>query len=813
MFENEQENDETTNIATISKLGKASTMVPFTSKRRKSIIPTGFHGETSQEKENRMKEDRERRKSVLDTSHRHIFELVAQILQLDPSTVEEHVLDTRKGVEMCNKFIKKTGSRSLMFFYQITELPRSECGRVVTASAKTQMIPRIIVTNGKDVPLDGTCVYLIRIRLDIELTTENIPEEIFCGQAELNQQTLAGFLTAVCESLEKFYKPCIKNSKHWGELGSTLHDRPNRKDFMDTFDHFYNFFEECRKDIQCQATLKESAILDLSQVKNVHDCINLANNPQKLALIEELVLTWSKQIELVLAESEQMRKEADDTGPLAELEHWRHLVTKFSSVIEQINGHDCKMVIHTLVAAKSKVLKVWKELDARITDAFNEARDNVKFLYTLERFCEPLYKGQLETMQAPVSCLINAIRMIHAVSRCYNTSERMTSLFVKVTNQMVTSCKQYITNGGLSCIWDQSPKKVIEKLKCCQRLYHDYQDNFKYVKKKIRSTPGAKSFEFSEMYVFGKYEAFCKRLDKITELLNIIETYSVLSNFHIEGIEFIVAKFLHICSAIKNKPYDNLDPRKLDFDNDFEDFKQQIADLKDQLQQFLNRNFQDITSTTKAIQLLQRFEKLCIPGLDIESKYSAILEHYREELEYVSQLYNQQKDNPPYPRTMSPFAGRIAWVKHLFKKINEPMEFLKVYLPSLNSKDVLGIVHKYNKVAQILVHFELLYHMAWKKQVETIGSSLQVTILVAHPETKDIYVNFDPLILQTINEAQRLLKMDLDIPDTVVLLCLAQKKLKSAYCQTKVTLFHRITKLGLQPSMSIEAPPRGGRDN
>ncbi|XP_022239106.1 dynein heavy chain 8, axonemal-like [Limulus polyphemus] len=537
---------------------------------------------------------------------------------------------------------------------------------------------------------------------------------------------LAGFLTAVCEILDQLYGPCIKNSKKWGQLSSTLHGRHNRKDFMDKFDHFYKFFEECKKDIQCQATLKESAILDLSQMKNVHDCINLATNPQKLAIIEELVLIWSKQIELVLAESEQMRKEADDTGPLAELEHWRHLVAKFSSIMEQINGHDCKMVIHTLVAAKSKVLKVWKELDARITDAFNEARDNVKFLYTLETFCEPLYKGQLETMQEHVSSLINAIRMIHAVSRYYNTSERMTSLFVKVTNQMVTSCKRYITNDGLSCVWDQSPKKVIEKLKCCQRLYHDYQDNFKCVKKKIKETAGEESFKFSEMYVFGKYEAFCKRLDKIIELLNIIETYSVLSHSHIEGIQSIAAKFLHICSAIKNKVYDNLDPRKLDFDNDFEEFKQQVADLQGQLQQFLNRNFQDITSTIKALQLLQRFEKLCIPGLDIESKYIAILEHYGEELKHVSQLYNQQKDNPPYPRNMSPFAGRIAWVKHLFKKINEPMECLKVYLPTLNSKDVLGIVLTYNQVAQVLVHFELLYHMAWRKQVETIASRVNI---------------------------------------------------------------------------------------
>ena len=96
-------------------------------------------------------------------------------------------------------------------------------------------------------------------------------------------------------------------------------------------------------------------------------------------------------------------------------------------MLDQIKSQPCKTTIGILFAAKSKIIKHWKTLDARITDAANEAKDNVKYLYTLMKFCKPL---------DCIPGLINAIRMINSISRYYNTSERMTSLFVKVTNQV-----------------------------------------------------------------------------------------------------------------------------------------------------------------------------------------------------------------------------------------------------------------------------------------------------------------------------------------------------------------------------------------
>ena len=41
---------------------------------------------------------------------------------------------------------------------------------------------------------------------------------------------------------------------------------------------------------------------------------------------------------------------------------------------------------------------------------------------------------------------MNSIKMIHTIARYYNTNERMTGLFQKITNQMILNCKFNIIN-------------------------------------------------------------------------------------------------------------------------------------------------------------------------------------------------------------------------------------------------------------------------------------------------------------------------------------------------------------------------------
>lgn len=243
-----------------------------------------------------------------------------------------------------------------------------------------------------------------------------------------------------------------------------------------------------------------SLTVDLSAYKKPSDYPNAVHSPETINALEQLVNEWCKQIEQVLAESEQMRKEADDIGPNAELGHWKARMVKFNSITDQLKSPACKKVIGILHAVKSRtLLKQWKDLDNRVTDAANESKDNVKYLYTLERFCEPLYQSDPVGMIPSIPGLINAIKMIYSISRYYNTSERMTSLFVKITNQMITSCKEYIYADAGSKLWDQDRQVLVKNLTDCIKLNEAYQRCFHDTKRKLQETPQEKQFDFSEV--------------------------------------------------------------------------------------------------------------------------------------------------------------------------------------------------------------------------------------------------------------------------------------------------------------------------
>ena len=155
---------------------------------------------------------------------------------------------------------------------------------------------------------------------------------------------------------------------------------------------------------------------------------------------------------------------------------------------------------------------------------------------------------------------------------------------VQITNQMITSCKAYITHGGTETIWTQPTPQVLKRISECLKLYEEYRVSFQHMKQALkeasRELEGEASFatngsgngadgplasrpqtgassmfsarsaltsarqqrpttpkvvELSGMYILGKFETFAKRLKRIVEMFNTSDVYGRVAVAKIEG--------------------------------------------------------------------------------------------------------------------------------------------------------------------------------------------------------------------------------------------------------------------------------------
>ncbi|CAL8248584.1 unnamed protein product [Lota lota] len=735
----------------------------------------------------KLKEEREAKRAQLDGRHDYVLSIVASCLGLEKADVEDAILEGTQ-IDRMERFFTAEGLPHLMFYHQEVEpLERGihKLINVLIYQIQQDKKAKVFVTEGTDVALTGVCVFFTRANTSKAITSENIHRDVNFNMLDT---TGVGLLKSVEQLLSEIFIPTLRKMNHgWGELASPQ-AQDIKRDFMASLDNFVSVLAGAQDNLQEKVNLRECEGFDLRTLRGPSDYMAAANSSETLERMEACLKVWIKQIEQVLAESDQLRKEADDLGPRAELDHWKKRMSRFNYLLDQLKTPAVKAVLGVLIVAKSKLIKSWKELDTRITDSANEAKDNVKYLYTLEKFCDPLYNSDPVSMVDAIPGLVNAIRMIHGISRYYNTSEKITSLFVKVTNQMITACKAYITTSGSVTIWDQPPQQVIERITAAIHLNQEYQRYFHKTKEMLEQTPSERQFDFSEMYIFGKFDTFQRRLTKILELFGTISTYSALQDSKIEGLETMATRFQAIVQSMKKKHYSFLDQRRTDFDVDYEEFCQSTTELHNQLKNFMDSTFEKIHNTERALNVLKKFERLGIPNLGIQDKYQHILQNYSRDIEMVSRTYTRQKLDPPIGRDLPPVAGRIMWARQLYRRIQEPMDLFQQQAGVLSTVEAKRIIRNYNRVARVLLEYEMLYHHGWMQQMEGARLGLQASLLVRSTETGELFVNFDPEILTQIREADCMSRMKLEVPPFASLLQQRQANLKGNYNKLQLML-------------------------
>uniref|UniRef100_A0A1B0GJY1 Putative dyneins heavy chain n=1 Tax=Lutzomyia longipalpis TaxID=7200 RepID=A0A1B0GJY1_LUTLO len=628
-----------------------------------------------------------------------------------------------------------------------------------TTSSGPTMRFKLFLTDGWNCAFTGVCIYMFRINNTKQLPEEGFHKDLYCGVIDSRRVGLVASVERIVEYI--FMQALGFPTEDDEEINQLL----IKGQLLPGLRSFCSALRVCEK-VCNYVNVFEDNIHNFSMQTTVTEVKELATNQEFCRNSEERVKAWMKGINVnILMESEQPRRENDSSGPQDELEYWKCRGAQFSQLLSHLQEKEVQYTLTTLSLSGSKVMKMWKETDRKITFCYNEARDNSKFIQSMEQCCHALYLDDPVNMKESILSLLQTVRLIYSVSQFYNTSERTSALMVKITNQMIETCKSYITCRGKETIWSQDRNLIRTKLTNCIKLNHIYRETY-YTVRAQPFLPNQTPFGFSEnLYLANSIRS------KIISMFNLIDDYNHLFERRLEGLllgealDEAMNNFGESKKEVVFKKYDYLDHRNAEFNVDFQSFLSRTNTLKESIASMIEYNFDTVWETPQGIRFLIRFEKVSekIPLTQMEEKYQRILKYCEKEVERILKLFRKQRDDPPLPRNVPPIAGRIKWCRSLECHLAELVSSVSTHPILQNLPATKDLENRYNSVKIILAEYEQEIVSIWLNQDVTVADACLVQPILALQHDR-LFVNLHSTIPLLIREAKCLAKMNIELP-------------------------------------------------
>jgi dynein heavy chain len=187
-----------------------------------------------------------------------------------------------------------------------------------------------------------------------------------------------------------------------------------------------------------------------------------AGDEEVKAILVDAVEEWTNTITAVVAAASERDK---GSRPLQEVEFWRNRSATLSTIYEQLSQPAVKAMLATLELAREPALDAFRAAFAELSKCYVEARDNVKFLNTLERHFKNLATGSLAAMLDTLPSLMNGLRMVWIISRHYNTDEQMLPLMKRIVNELTDRVASEVNVKSILRLARSNPEEALTTMR------------------------------------------------------------------------------------------------------------------------------------------------------------------------------------------------------------------------------------------------------------------------------------------------------------------------------------------------------------
>lgn len=227
-----------------------------------------------------------------------------------------------------------------------------------------------------------------------------------------------------------------------------------RDEFLITMQKFINHIDLTIRQIEGEVRLKmpTEEITDEFRdriVRRTHrtdlpdDAKYLEEDERLIQILETTVYEWEGQIAQAI--EVQNRRLPKDNGPLAEIDYWKERNISLSGIFEQTKQEKARQVFECLTAIDNPAASSFESQRLDLSKLYSEAKDNVRFLSTLERhFKNICYGTSFHVVAETLPSMMNALRMIWIISRHYNKDERMVPLMERIAHELTERVSKVI---------------------------------------------------------------------------------------------------------------------------------------------------------------------------------------------------------------------------------------------------------------------------------------------------------------------------------------------------------------------------------
>ncbi|KAI9223372.1 dynein heavy chain and region D6 of dynein motor-domain-containing protein [Blastocladiella britannica] len=428
-----------------------------------------------------------------------------------------------------------------------------------------------------------------------------------------------------------------------------------------------------------------------------------------------------------------------------------------------------------------------------------EAKDNVKFLATLERHFKTVTTAPLSSVMDALAGLMNAVRMVWIISRHYNKDERMVPLMARVAAELAGRVASEV---NVRTVLRRPPAEAKRRIAEGKAVLEAWAATYFATREKIEVSGRDQRWEFDRKKLFETTNYMAARCGDLLEVAEVLEQFYGIFGPELKAvtgdtqqIDEVIKRVDSLVVPIEQLPFDLWNKKYHPaWEAVLAKFREQILQIEDMAKLFIDTSFKKLRSAEGAFDLLQNIKNVKSRdsiNKQMMSKFSDILAQYSKEVDAIDDMFRKARTNPPLGRNMPHIAGAIQWARSLFMRIKKTIVRFQSLQELLASEQGRSVTKKYLTTAKAMRQYEEDLYQSWCTHVEgsslgylkafvlnkrTIGTVSAAAGTAASLLAERYIVNFKPELADIIKEAKYLEKIGFAIPETTINIALQEEK-------------------------------------